>query len=109
MPDTISKYVGKIEDELTHTGGPKAQLNKQIRKVAEPVITAAEKDIENIFSPFYVTGDEKRHHSGVYEYRTAGIGLGLTIVKNIIELMGGTIKCESAKGKGSKFIFTVYI
>jgi len=47
MPDTISKYVGKIEDELTHTGGPKAQLNKQIRKVAEPVITAAEKDIEN--------------------------------------------------------------
>ncbi len=67
------------------------------------------KDLENIFSPFYVAGDEKRHHSGVYEYRSAGIGLGLTIVKNIVELMGGEIWCKSEEGKGSEFIFTMDI
>lgn len=67
------------------------------------------KDLENIFSPFYVAGDEKRHHSGVYEYRSAGIGLGLTIVKNIVELMGEKIWCKSEEGKGSEFIFTMDI
>ena len=38
---------------------------------------------------------------------TTGTGLGLTIVKNLLHLMGGTIACESEKGKGS--VFTVEI
>lgn len=91
----------------------KAVLSKDKKKaeiaVIDEGIGISLKDQENIFSPFYVTGDEKRHHSGVYEYRSAGIGLGLTIVKNIIELMGGTIWCESEEGKGAKFIFTTEI
>lgn len=32
-----------------------------------------------------------------------GTGLGMTIIKNIVDLMGGTIKVESEQGKGSKF------
>ena len=56
--------------------------------------------LENIFESFtQAKGDTTRKYGGT--------GLGLTIVKKIVDLMKGEIKVESELDKGSKFIVLV--
>ncbi len=52
-----------------------------------------------IFDSF-TQGDEARAHGHV------GTGLGLSITRQLVEMMGGTIRVESMPGKGSVFTFT---
>jgi signal transduction histidine kinase len=50
----------------------------------------------NLFQPFY-----QAHR--VPEIGTQGLGLGLSIVKQLVELHGGTISVESQAGEGATF------
>ena len=59
-----------------------------------------EEDKERIFEPFCQLGNP------LTEERN-GVGLGLTLVKQIVERYGGRIWVESEYGKGSRFTFTV--
>lgn len=58
-------------------------------------------DLERIWQPFFTT----RRQGDRPDQR--GIGLGLTICKDIIEELGGTIAVESQPGLGTTFILTL--
>jgi two-component system sensor histidine kinase/response regulator len=66
--------------------------------VEDTGIGIAAEDQEKIFEEFYRTPQAK-------EMEPRGTGLGLALVKRIVEGHGGTIEVESALGQGSQFTF----
>ena len=60
----------------------------------------AAEDLPYIWERFY-KADRSR-------LRTKGVGLGLSIAKLIVELMGGSIEVQSKLGEGTKFMFTLH-
>ncbi|MDO4987486.1 MAG: HAMP domain-containing sensor histidine kinase [Synergistes sp.] len=65
-------------------------------KVKDTGIGIAPKDLPYVFERFYRTDLSRTRTSG-------GIGIGLAIVKAIVEAHNGTIRAESELGKGSTF------
>ena len=55
---------------------------------------------KNIFEPF-----EQEHNEARTEYR--GTGLGMSIVKRLVDRMNGTIAVESQPGEGTRVIFAI--
>lgn len=55
--------------------------------------------LEKVFHPFEQAND--------WLNKTAGVGLGLCLVKQLVELMGGQMEVISQEGQGSQFIVTL--
>jgi signal transduction histidine kinase len=58
------------------------------------------KEQPKIFEKFYRVGDPLVHN-------TKGSGLGLSLVRHIVQAHGGEVAVESEPGQGSKFIITL--
>ena len=70
--------------------------------ISDTGIGMSEEYLERIFEPFSQEGsdsDARTHYQGT--------GLGMSIVKKIIDKMGGSIEVSSEKGVGSTFVVTI--
>ena len=56
--------------------------------------------LAHIFDRFYYT-------HGTYEHKAKGSGIGLALVKELVQLHHGTIDVNSSEGKGTEFIVTL--
>jgi len=68
--------------------------------VADTGIGIAPDKLVQIFEPYSQESNETYRIYG-------GTGLGLTIVKQLIEAMGGTVSVQSIQGKGTTFHFSI--
>ncbi|MCD6217926.1 hypothetical protein J7L05_08720, partial [bacterium] len=71
-------------------------------EISDTGIGIPEKDIPHIFERFY-RGDKSRSRE------TGGTGIGLAIVKELVQAHGGEISVKSDEGRGATFSFTMPI
>ncbi len=65
-------------------------------QVSDTGIGMSAEFLERIFDSFEREDREQVHH-------TTGSGLGMSIAKRIVDMMGGSIEVESEEGKGTRF------
>ena len=78
----------------------KSATDEVIFEVRDTGIGIPKDKIDGIFNKFYQIDSS-------YAKRFAGAGLGLTISKELVELMGGKIWVESEVGKSTSFYFSL--
>ncbi len=120
IPSVIKGDILKIKEILTNllsnaikftpNGGHinvKIQLQKIIEnkakiyfEIKDSGIGMSEEQKEKVFDAFSQADESVTRKYG-------GTGLGLTIVKSYIEMMGGEIRIESELNKGTKFFFDI--
>ncbi len=97
--DNAIKYThsgGKVEISLEEDG------TSAILKVKDSGVGISGEDLSSVFNRFYRTDKARTREGGSV---TSGVGLGLSICKEIVESYNGTIEAESEQGVGS--VFTV--
>jgi PAS domain S-box-containing protein len=115
LPSMISTDEGKLTQILsnlisnalrfTEKGRVEVRLNKESNSsirfsVEDTGIGIPEEKLSLIFSKFYQMDGTIRRERG-------SVGLGLTIVKELVGLLGGRIEVKSKPGKGSLFCFSL--
>lgn len=86
--------------KFTRTGGitlhAQRQDNRVLIQVADTGIGMTDEQLANLFTPFTQADNSTTRRYG-------GTGLGLTITKRLVELLGGHIQVRSQAGQGATF------
>lgn len=86
---------GKICFQIQELKGQESEFAKYEFRVKDTGIGMSEEFIEHIFEPF--SREQTSTVSGI-----EGTGLGMAIVKKIVDRMGGTIAVKSRQGEGTE-------
>src|SRR5260370_31537945 len=76
------------------------QNDQWMLTVADTGMGISEKDLPHVFDRFWqADGSSKRKYQGV--------GIGLALVKELVEIQGGKVAVQSEEGKGTTFTVTL--
>lgn len=91
----------KYSQEQKYLGVNLYRANGSVKlEVVDHGIGISRPEQPKIFEKFYRVGDPLVHN-------TKGSGLGLSLVRHIVEAHGGEVSVESAPGQGSKFVIAL--
>ncbi len=91
-----TKQGGTVSTRIIQTSEESEGYASYQFKVKDTGIGMSEEFLKHIFEPF-----EREQTSTISGIQ--GTGLGLTITKNIIDMMNGSVEVESEEGKGTEF------
>jgi len=96
--DNAIKHSPSSEEVLVELEfpNPQSEIHNLKLSVADHGTGIPAIEREKIFERFYRLGSELRRE-------TPGVGIGLSIVKHVVEAHGGCVRVESEVGKGSRF------
>jgi signal transduction histidine kinase/CheY-like chemotaxis protein len=93
---------GKVSVDLSEEESAEPGCVKLVYRVADTGIGMTPEFMETMYEPFSRQTDSRVNS-------IQGTGLGLAITKQMIDLMGGTIDCQSEPGKGTTFTVSLDI
>ncbi|MDM0074982.1 ATP-binding protein [Variovorax sp. J2P1-59] len=104
LRQVLTNLVGNAV-KFTERGGVKVEVRRspdaRLQMIIEDSgIGIAREAMDALFEPFAQADITTTRRYG-------GTGLGLTIVKQLVDLMQGTIECDSEPGRGSRFTVTL--
>ncbi|WP_251389140.1 sensor histidine kinase [Mediterraneibacter agrestimuris] len=108
-PEQLRRVISNIvSNSMKYTDKPRRNITMNVRDVGDFIQIElgdngkgiAAKDLPNIFDRFYRTDASRNSSKG-------GSGIGLSIVKKIVEEHGGKIWAVSEEGKGTTMYFVV--
>ncbi|MCL5093577.1 MAG: PAS domain-containing sensor histidine kinase [Patescibacteria group bacterium] len=109
-PAKLKEVLTNLIDNAIKYSDPGKDITVSLDRVEDKVVAnikdngfgMAEEEVTHLFEKFYRVPNEKAS-------KISGTGLGLFIVKQLINKMGGEIWVGSEKGKGSTFSFSLKI
>jgi PAS domain S-box-containing protein len=106
-PDRLLQVFTNLGDNAIKFSNPNSSIwirleqcdfGKVVFSVADSGPGISLEDQDHLFERFWQGGGSSAHR---------GVGLGLSIVKGIVEAHGGEIKCQSKLGHGTVFTFSI--
>jgi len=108
----FTKDFGTITIGARHSAFQQEEVNGQeslVVFVQDNGIGIPENELENVFRKFYELNDLYAHKSGTTEFRSSGLGLGLSTAELIVKLHNGKIWLNSKENEGTTVFIAIPI